>query len=308
MKKSLLAFLMALILIFTFAVPAAGASGFGDKLRNLQEKIGAAFSDEKEDGESGHKVEKLVKKLIFYVEEKCREQGIEPSEALDQVMGLITDEEGNIDLSTVLSLIGLFTSGGTDAGLEPNAGPETEAGENQGLTYYDKYTKREVVLREIILEKYQDAADMGDAQIVLSLTVANEDDDLRETFGRFVLLTYTADGKDLKLCNRFDEVSYMLFDIDEEGNFELKETITAENDDDVLALCEKHKVDKETLDYNADDLHVEWDMSYELRYFLEDHPEYERVEFRGEMKTAEELEVLNDSIFEEILDALDFSF
>ena len=39
MKKSMLAILMVIVLVFTMALPAAGATGIRDRLRTLKEKI-----------------------------------------------------------------------------------------------------------------------------------------------------------------------------------------------------------------------------------------------------------------------------
>ena len=241
-----------------------------------------------------------MKKLITYAGEKCREKGIQPEEALDQVMAMVTDEEGKTDLSTVLSLTGLFGSGETDAE------PESED-EEEGLTYIQVYNMRNEAFRKVFMEEYRDA-DMGDEQINLAILLTNEEDNLEEAFGVFELLTYTADGTDLKLNSREKKIAYMVFTIDDEANFELAEDLRAESDDDINALCRRHKIERDDFDYYTDDMHADWDAVYLLGAFLEDHPEYERIEFRGAMRTKEELETLEDEILDEILESFDTRF
>ena len=123
MKKSLIALLMSLVLVVTLAAPAS-AGGLRDKFKTLKEKIESAIAGEEEtepepeaepkaepeaeteDDEDKYAVEKAVKKLLIYVEDQCKENGIEPEEALDMVMTMVTDKDGNLDLSSVLGLIG----------------------------------------------------------------------------------------------------------------------------------------------------------------------------------------------------------
>ena len=90
MKKSMALF-VALILAFACAVSAADAGGIGDRLEKLRTRIGTAVAGNEDSGDQ-FVVEKLVRKLVDNIAEKCRENGVDPEEVLDQVMGLITDE------------------------------------------------------------------------------------------------------------------------------------------------------------------------------------------------------------------------
>ena len=298
MKKSILALLMALVLVVSIAAPA-GADGFMDKIRNLKDKIVSAISgEEKKDEENQYAVEKTVKKLLKNVENKCKELGVEPEAALEQVMGLITNEEGKVDLSKALSLISMLKPG--DAG----AGTEEEEIPTGG--YIEMIRNRGPVLQEYIKNEYKDTLEAGDVQIVCYVTSSNEDDDLRFALGYFWLTNYTADGKDLKFKNSIGNAEYLIFDTDDDLKFTLIEATSAAEGEEysasVDAMCEKHKVSREQFDHDTSELQRDWEEAGALMYFLEDHPEYERIEYKGELKNHDEMEEIYDNIFIAIMD------
>ena len=252
--------------------------------------------------------ESLVKKLIEYVEEKCKEKGIGPAEAIEQIMGLIANEEGEVDLSTVVSLIGLFNGGGKDAGAEAPEAPEAgeETGEAVQGPYITMLRNREAVLQQYIIDEYKDALEPGDVQMVCYTSISNEDEDLRYVLGFFSLSNYTAEGKDLKLKNYMGNVEYLVFDMDEEFNFTLAEACQAEEGDEysssIDALCEKLHVSREDFDFANSALERDWEEATRMMYFLENHPEYERIEYYGELKTYDEMVQISDDLFGKIME------
>ena len=52
----------------------------------------------------------------------------------------------------------------------------------------------------------------------------------------------------------------------------------------------------------------EWAETFDLACFLREHPEYEKVEYQGELRTAEELDVIADAALDAALADVDFSF
>ena len=301
MKKSLLALLTALILVFTFAVPVADAGGFRDRFADLKNRIQSAYGS-KEENNSEYVVEKLVKKLMGLVEDKCRENGIEPSQILDQLLAQFTDESGNIDVSALTSLIGLFTSGEKDTGTESSEEFVIPAG-----SYIEQMFRRDDIIRLHVADEYKDLLEAGDVQIITLIIAPHAEDDLRYALGYFSLSNYTADGKDLKFKNYAGNVEYLEFAVDDDKNFELVEVIPAEEGENysssIDALCEKYGEDRKSFDYRTDEMHREWERLYDMISCLEDHPEYERIEFNGEMKTLDELQTINDDLFDAIMES-----
>ena len=295
--KKMLALLLVLVLAFSVAIPAAGASGFGDGIKKLWDKVQSTFGGE--DGEDEYVVERLVKKLVNVIREKCEEQGIDPSEILGQIQELITDENGNIDASKVIALIGSFTTGGVSDESEEELAQELGQ-------YIDMYRAREAAITAYMIEKYKDTLEPGDVQVVSYVTLSNEEDDLREALGYYALLNYTVDGKDLKLKNSAGAVEYMLFEVDEEMNFTLVEEVVAEEgenfDASVDALCERHKVKRSDFNHTLSGNNIMWAQALDLAHYLANHPEYERFEFEGEMKTEAELEAISDEYFDRLME------
>ena len=300
MKKTMLALLMALILVFTMAVPAANAGGLRDRLTDLKTKIQSAYGS-KEENSGEHVAEKLVKKLISLVEDKCRENNIEPSQILDQLLAKFTDEKGSMDLSALTSLIGLLSPGETDTGAEESEEIVIPAG-----SYIEKMFKRDDMIRQHVAEEYQDTLEAGDVQVITIIIAPHTEDELRYALGYYSLSNYTADGKDLKFKNYAGNVEYLEYAVDDDMNFELVEAISAEEGENysasVDALCEKYGEDRESFDYRTDEKHREWEELFDMISCLEDHPEYERMEFKGEMKTVDELQALYDDLFDVIME------
>lgn len=302
MKKALLALLTALTLVFTVAAPVAGADGFREKLTDLKNKIQSAYGSGEEDNNK-YVVEKLVKKLVGLVEEKCREKNIEPSQVLDQLAVQFTDENGNIDVSVLTSLIGRIASGETNTGTESS---EEEVVIPAG-SFVEQMFRRDDMIRQHVADEYKDTLEAGDAQLISMITAPHKEDELRYVLGYFSLSNFTADGKDLKLKNYAGNVEYMEFAVDDDMNFELVEVIQAEEGENynasVDALCAKFGEERKSFDYRIDEQHRDWEELYVMMSYLEDHPEYERIEFGGELKTLDELRAIDDALFDAIMES-----
>ena len=316
MKKSLIALLMSLVLVVTLAAPAS-AGGLLDKFKTLKEKIESAIAGEEEtepepeaepkaepeaeteDDEDKYAVEKAVKKLLIYVEDQCKANGIEPEEALDMVMTMVTDKDGNLDLSSVLGLIGMFVGG---EGMTAEAGEEEIAGGG----YIEMLRNRAPVLKEYIINEHADALEPGDVQLVSYPTVNNDEDDPRYVLGYFTLLNFTAEGRDLKFKNSASSVEYLVFETDENLQFTLAQAYRAEDgekySESVDKLCEMHKVTREKFNDSTSETQKDWDETATLMYFLQDNPDYDRIEYKGELKTYDEMSAIYDEIFDQIME------
>ncbi len=271
------------------AVPAAGSAGLRDKITSLKDKITTAVAGENKDGEK-YSAEKLINKLLHYAEEKCREKGIEPSEAIDLVMSLITNEEGKIDFSTVFSLINMLSG-------------ESSGGDS---TYMQEMDNRNKTINAYVINKYKDTLEPGDLQTIGMISILNEEYDTRKTVAYISLANYTVEGKDLKQKNFANSVEYLEFDVDENLNFTVSEAIPAEEGENysasIDALCERLGVERARFDSACSQLEIEWEETYEMMDLLETHPEYERIEYQGEMKTIDEMRAINGALFDQSWD------
>ena len=112
-------------------------------------------------------------------------------------------------------------------------------------------------------------------------------------------MNFTADGKDLKLKNFAGNVEYLILMQIDEAAFEVVDSIQAEEGDgyagSIAALCEKYGITTEKFGITTEefDKYMEKKDSYDALNadnFFFDHPECERIEFQGELKTEEEMD------------------
>ena len=284
-KKRFLAFLTALMLVFSLALPAALAEADpeGSELDGLMEMLGALLGVDMTDGE--YIVEKLVSSIVAAIKEEADARGVSPEALVQEFIAGLVGEDGELDLSGLIGLIGF----GSGFGDDEDAGDE---GEEYSL--YDAFRARNAVIDEYIKDEYRDILEPGDVQIPYHLDIENAEGDPLYDLGYFGLQNFTVDGTDLKLKNAAGAVEYLTFTADEDLNFTLVEAIRAEDGegyaDSIATLCEKHGITVESFNTNLDQKDF-----YETMYlftFLRDHPEYERIEYLGEMRTVDEMETL----------------
>ena len=281
--KKFLAILMVFVLLMTLAVSSASAGGFMDALRNLKEKIETSFTGNQEEAEAepetkeekNYKVEHLVSMLLSYVKDYCEKNDIEPTKALGQVTGMITNEDGGINLDSVLSLLG------------------TLGGGFGGNSYITEIENEKAAVDAYYLEKYQDQIAEGDVPIVYNTGAINYDIGPAKTIVYLRLVVYTPDGADLKQKFYADSVELLSFDVDENLNYTLAEAKAAEPGDNleanITALCEELGITYDDFYLYYDPIEIAWGWSYHLEEFLEANPEYERIEYEGELKTLDEI-------------------
>ena len=279
--KKFLASLMVFVLLMTLAVSSASAGRLMDSFRGLKEKIESSFAGNKEEaeaeaekGKKSYKLEHLVTMLGSYVKDYCNEKGIDPSEALSQVTGMITDQEGGISLDSVLSLLSML-------------------GVSGGSSYITEIENEKAAVNDYYLAKYQDEIAEGDVPIVYNTGAINFDIGPAKTIVYLRLVVYTPDGADLKQKFFADSVELLSFDVDEESNYTLAESVVAEPGDDleanIAALCEQLGITYDDFYIYYDPNEIGWSWSYHLEEFLQANPEYERIEYEGELKTLDEI-------------------
>ena len=171
---------------------------------------------------------------------------------------------------------------------------------------YQDYLLQREALKAYLNEEYGETLEKGDVQIVTSSNVINFDNDTPNVeFGYFGLANYTVDGTDLKLLNFAGNVELLTYEKQEDGTFKVVDAIVAEDGDDrddgIQKMCDAFGVTYQ--DYTECAMWTDWDEIQDLCEFLSEHPEYERIEYQGEMKTPEELSAIQENMLQEYLAA-----
>ena len=290
MKKSMLALIMALILVFTLAVPAAWANDSTEsKIGNLFNKIRSVFNKD-DAAEKKYTVENRVKEFLISLDEKAKEEGVEIEDILDQMLDSLKNGEGKLDIASIASLVGSLM------GSEDNESEEVALDDIQSSPYFQERIKRDDAVEAYLLDEYKDSLEPGDVHIVVEHIISTDDDDPLINLGYFSLTNYTADGKDLIIKNFAGGIELITFTKDENEAYVLAEAIHVEDDEEyasnITAICEKYGIKEERF-YGGMEQRDYYDSSA-VYYYLLEHPEYERIEYNGEMKTTEEMEAIMD--------------
>ena len=294
MKKSMISLLVAFVLAFSFTVPAASAGGISDKLDSLRNKIEERFS--RNDAESvpkeekKHALEKTIKGIIERIAAMTDETGVSSDEALDNVLQMITDEKGELDLSAVFGLLSFFGIGDdSDA-----AGTEEE----EISSYITAIRNRDAITDARLLEECAEMIGEGDVPFISAFSVSNEEESIDTLLGCFNLIVYTLDGSDLKYKDSVSDIAYIVYNMDEDLNFEISEVVVARDDETLNTLCGRHGISREDFDRRTSEDDLAFFTTLDMVMFLDAHPEYERIEYNGKMYTREEMDSLNTGILE----------
>ena len=173
---------------------------------------------------------------------------------------------------------------------------------------YQEELAREDALKAYLIEEYGELLEKGDEQIAaVSAVIIVGDGEKDQELGYFSLTSYTADGKDLKQAGYAGRPELLTFTRQEDGSFRVTGAAVAEEgekqEDSLRKICDAYGIPFDS--YLPRLLWKDYDEVSVLRDFLKEHPEYERMEYRGEMKTLEELEKIQDTLFGETSAAYD---
>ena len=301
MKKSFLALLMAAVLLFSVLAPAALAEkgSTGEKIFSLLKKLQSSTGEEESNNGEKYVVERFLKQAIDSLNDGEGLEGSDIDQLIGTLLGGLSGEEGDTDLSAIIGLLGSFLGSGDEGedDFEALLNSYYESDE-----YIDQQAKTEAV-ENYIFDEYKDAIELGDVQIMHQFTLYRWDGPNPENmfFGYFTLSSFKADGTDLKFIDNAGCLELLTVEKNEDGTYSVVEAIRAEEGDDYedtfAALCETFGT---TVENAESDLSCyEWYVMYELGAFLKEHPEYERIEYDGELRTAEELSALEDAFWAE---------
>ncbi|MBR0266541.1 MAG: hypothetical protein IJQ71_03790 [Clostridia bacterium] len=288
--------------------------GLKDKLGGLT-KSGAEETTTTETGESSGDMSSLTS-LLGSLGESSGETGAtgETSDAdiLSLLGGLLGGETGTTgetgsasDLEALMMLGSLL--GGSEGEGEGTEDIDLDSFlESFKLSEeYQEYVARYAAIQEHLNLEHADGLPAGDEQVMSLSEIydSNVPDNPDVIFGLFTLMNYkkSEDGKELKALNSAGSVEILTLEKQEDGTFRVLEAATARDEDfeaDLKVLCETYGTT--TASYEEAKKWQIFDLVADLYSFMAGHPEYEKIEFQGEMLSAEDLDKMMEQTYNEL--------
>ena len=288
--------------------------GLKDKLGGLT-KSGTDETTTTETGESSGDMSSLTS-LLGGLGESSGETGAtgETSDAdiLSLLGGLLGGETGTTgetgsasDLEALMMLGSLL--GGSEGEGEGTEDIDLESFlESFKLSEeYQEYMARYAAIQEHLNLEHAEGLSAGDEQVMSLSEIydSNVPDNPDVIFGLFTLMNYTKseDGKELKALNSAGTVEILTLEKQEDGTFRVLEAATARDEDfeaDLKVLCETYGTTTAT--YEEAKKWQIFDLVADLYSFMANHPEYEKIEFQGEMLSAEDLDKKMEQTYNEL--------
>ena len=170
---------------------------------------------------------------------------------------------------------------------------------------YQEYMARYAAIQEHLNLEHAEGLPAGDEQVMSLSEIydSNVPDNPDVVFGLFTLMNYkkSEDGKELKALNSAGSVEILTLEKQEDGTFRVLEAATARDEDfeaDLKVLCETYGTTTAT--YEEAKKWQIFDLVADLYSFMANHPEYEKIEFQGEMLSAEDLDKKMEQTYNEL--------
>lgn len=151
----------------------------------------------------------------------------------------------------------------------------------------------------------------GDEQVIaMSEVFKLGESDPNVEFGWYVLANYrkSENGKNLTLVSAGGAAELITYEKQEDGTFKVASAITALDGSSMFESMVKGMCDRYGVTYEDYISAMKWQEFNEVSFLLEfmsDHPEYERIEYKGAMVTAKELDEMQNKMYEETAAALE---
>ena len=223
--------------------------------------------------------------------------------AVEGVIGNITGEDGSLDIEKIGSAIGTLF-GGAEAVTEEEVTEEIDA----EAYYWECYDEVNDAIRRHIAEESAEFLEPGDESVysLNNVAITGGEDGTLNILGYYMILNYDADGTDLLLKNGSGTIELLTLTLNEEGTHDVTDCQISEEGDDYLpsveAMCETMGITMEDLTSALE--FTDLTCILELDIFMEEHPEYERIEDQGELLTREELEAVVAELLDDIFSRL----
>lgn len=207
-------------------------------------------------------------------------------ESLEGLLDEITDEKGSFDPEKMRGLIGML--------FGPSA--EDSAAPDEFSSPLEAFAPIEEAIDLHTLDATADSLEEGD-ETIFSHVIASIDfheDDTIHMLGYFTIMNFDKDEEcpdDLVMKNGAGTAELLTLTKNEDGTYEVTDCMSAEDGegyaDSIKQMCEDIDTDPETF-YEALALS---DLMYlcDLHDFMEAHPEYDHIEYMGELNTLDDL-------------------
>lgn len=170
--------------------------------------------------------------------------------------------------------------------------------------YIEVYNGIKDLEDDYIKEHNAGSMEAGDVQIVASNSLADEeiDEDQARRLACVIQNNYTMDEENqLRLVSSSEDVVLFTHQKDQDGNYIVTDAVFAEKGDNYESSIQALNLE---MDDPSDELQEDLEASrimvaYDLKKYLEEHPDVKGIEFEGEIRTAEELdEIMFDRLSE----------
>ena len=224
------------------------------------------------------------------------EYNAEIKELLESILGYVTDEEGSFESDQARELIGLLFGkykDGDAANFDKNYSSAAEA-----------FVPIEEAIDLYMLDTSSAYLEEGKETIFSNLIASfdRNDDDTHRVLGNFTIMNFDTDSDcpdDLVVKNGGSSIELMTLIKKEDGSYEVTDCVEQEEGegfaDSVRRMCEDIGTDPDRF-YEALELD---DLLYicNLHDFMEAHPEYDHIEYMGDMRTLDDLHEIMEEEF-----------
>ena len=217
----------------------------------------------------------------------------EISELVDEIAGAIESEVGNIDTDTIKQYAGELVSqliGGGDSGFSSLEDIDFSALDEIFATFESLKASE----KEYMLEHNAGALEPGDVQIVSGYIISQDeyDADPIRSMNYMIQCDYTLDEENqLRFLCGAEDVVLFSHRKDENGGYPVIDASFSEDGENytasVEAMCSEMGI---TLDTCMEEIEAaKVGLIYDLKMYMEEHPDVAGIEYEGEIRSAEEL-------------------
>ena len=223
--------------------------------------------------------------------------------------GAATGEDNGQIMALLGSLLGGSTGNGAEGGGEEPDWDALLAAYKESDEYKDALGRWNALA--LHLNEVFPGLAAGDEQvIVMSEVFKLGESDPNVEFGWYVLANYrkSENGKNLTMVSAGGAVELITYEKQEDGTFKVASAITALDGSSMFESMVKGMCDRYGVTYEDYISAMKWREFNEVSFLLEfmsDHPEYERIEYKGAMVTAKELDEMQNKMYEETAAALE---
>ncbi len=237
-----------------------------------------------------------IDSMIDTARQQLEQADGEISELVDTIAGAIESEVGNIDTDTIKQYAGELVSqlmGGGDIDLS-SLGDIDFSSFDEMIAVFDSLKASE---KAYMLEHNAEALEPGDVQIVSGYNISQDeyDADPIRSFNYMIQCDYTVDEENqLRFLCGAEDVVLFSHRKDENGDYPVTDASFSEDGENytasVEAMCSEMGITADTCMEEIEAAKVMF--IYDLKMYMDEHPDVAGIEFEGEIRSAEDLYAL----------------